>query len=280
MSQNNGENKRLEVKESKNEDIKEIEENQLENNSHQGAFDLTLKSDKTEHKIIENGSDTELEDEATNEQKRLKLTKTPFGWRRLIVPTVNNQGTYTETEIDKMHETLPSPEFNERKSAYQDRAINLLKTGVMPLCPPGRRNWDSSGTFETEINGKQFSWPPKGFTLMSPDRKLLAWEQAALFLENETAGILPNNVSRSYLLDKYNFLALPGTAKYQKEESETAVTRARFYTYQMVREIGSGRVPSKAEEDQIQTLESVKKAQSKPFFDLEKIEIPLRLVIN
>jgi hypothetical protein len=33
----------------------------------------------------------------------------------------------------------------------------------------------------------------------------MTWEQAAMFLEKETAGGVPNNISRSYFFDKYNF---------------------------------------------------------------------------
>lgn len=46
---------------------------------------------------------------------------------------------------------------------------------------------------------------------MDPDRKLLAGEFAALTLENLNKSL--TILDRRDLLDKYNFLALPGTKK-------------------------------------------------------------------
>jgi hypothetical protein len=65
-------------------------------------------------------------------------------------------------------------------------------------------------------------------------------------------------MSRSFLLDKYNFLALPGSGKVKREENKKGVARARFYLYQMLSQIANGKNPSEAEKSHIITLELVK----------------------
>ena len=148
---------------------------------------------------------------------------------------------------------------------------------MMPFCPPGRRNWEAPNVFTISINGFKLSWPPVSWQKMTPDRKLLAWEHAAMSLEEACETTVSHSTSRAYLLDKYNFLALPESAKHRKEESEVASSRARFYVYQVLREVATGRQPSKAEELQIISLEKQRNFTDDFRFKLRSIPVPLRL---
>ena len=98
----------------------------------------------------------------------------------------------------------------------------------MPLCPPARRNWDREVTLNR--GAVTLTWPPRGWTQMTPDQKLLNWEFAAM--QFEVHGQSGSVITRGELLDKYNFLALPGT-KFPPYESP--LRKARYYNYETLR---------------------------------------------
>jgi hypothetical protein len=44
-----------------------------------------------------------------------------------------------------------------------ETAIDILKKGAMPLCPPARRQWGPNTLEEINLgNGQVVQWPPKG----------------------------------------------------------------------------------------------------------------------
>jgi hypothetical protein len=112
---------------------------------------------------------------------------------------------------------------------------------------------------------------------MTPDRKLFAWEYAAMTLEKETEGLVDPGMSRAYRLDNFNNLALPGSAKHVKKREEIGASRTRFYCYQTVREIASGKQVTTALENHIKFLRDIKKASEDFKLKLRGIDTPLRL---
>jgi hypothetical protein len=182
--------------------------------------------------------------------------------------TMNEKGSKIKTQIAK--EVL-----TEKDREMQKIAIDLLTTGVMPICPPGRRDWGQNTQYNLpEIN---FSWPPLNWQKMTPDRKLFAWEYAAMTLEKETEGSVDPEMSRAYLLDKFNYLALPGSAKHVKEREEIGASRTRFYCYQTVREIACGKQVTTALENHIKFLRDIRKTSEDFKLKLRSIDAPLRL---
>ncbi|KAJ8308634.1 hypothetical protein KUTeg_013508 [Tegillarca granosa] len=81
---------------------------------------------------------------------------------------------------------------------------------------------------------------------MDADRKLLAWEFASMTIENSKCSdsMIVNN--RVDLLDKYNFLALPGTRKIRKskQNGNNLMDKSRIYTYQTIRNIALSSKPN------------------------------------
>ena len=81
-----------------------------------------------------------------------------------------------------------------------------------------------------------FTWPRAGWQAMDPERKLLAVEFAAMSIEFKLTGSFPM-LTRGILLDIYNFLILPGSAKIKRNESESRQHKSRIYNHQELRRI-------------------------------------------
>jgi hypothetical protein len=185
----------------------------------------------------------------------------------------NNEENNTEVDLESKENDSGS-DGND----FCKKASDLLKVGVMPLVPPGRRDWKGDNEFHIHLNGCDFTWPPQQWQQMTHDRRLMAWKHTAFQLEYLQNGVLSPTMSRSFLLDKYNFLALPGSGKVKREENEKGAARARFYLYQMLSEIANRKNPSEAEKSQIITLELVKNTGELQK-QLSLLEKPLRLVV-
>jgi len=124
------------------------------------------------------------------------------------------------------------------KKDLQQKAIEILTVGAMPLCPPARRNWTRRNTLDLDVGGTTIQWPPKDFETMTPDQKLLSWEYMAMRIEEQGQGKFPTK-PRQLLLDTYNFLALPGTRK-SSDNQDRATRKIRYYNYQLVRQVAKG----------------------------------------
>ena len=102
----------------------------------------------------------------------------------------------------------PTPERVVTTSpSIQDRARKILSRGAMPLVPPARREWKRREV-PIVVNGKNITWPPKGWNGYSPDQKFSMWEHTAMSIELELVG---TPLERDSLMAKYYFLGLPGS---------------------------------------------------------------------
>jgi len=110
------------------------------------------------------------------------------------------------------------------------RAFKLLIRGVMPICPPARRDWGNSGSITFAKGAFNLVWPPPNWRQLSADQRLLAHEHAAIMLEQSNEGVFPI-LSRRTLLDKYNFLSLNGANKTQEEENQGDKIDAKIRQY-------------------------------------------------
>lgn len=120
------------------------------------------------------------------------------------------------------------------------RATKLLKMGGMPHWQPARRSWDQEEAISFAEGETTVFWPPKGWKTLSADQKLLQWEFTAMSIL-KARGEDTAAAERTEVLDKFNFLALPGTAahKVSKHCSGYMVTKSRFYTYETLRKIAT-----------------------------------------
>ena len=145
---------------------------------------------------------------------------------------------------------------------------DVLRRGAMPLFPPARRNWGNS--IKLPVSGdKTLTWPPDGWTEFTPDQKLMAWEYAAMHLEF-TSSVMKMDHTRGDLLDKYNFLALPGS---NVPAIKTPLRKARYYIYESLR---AG--PSTALFGQIKAAVAVRDTSVDHLLDiLDKNGVPVRL---
>ena len=165
------------------------------------------------------------------------------------------------------------------EKSIQDRARELLKYGAMPFCAPARRDWTKGGLLSLEIDGKTLSWPPLDWQKLSADQRLLAVEFVAMSIEFQATGTFCD-ISRHNLLDKYNFLVLPGSAKLRIAKEEKIDHKTRFYNYQKLRRIANSLSHSKEEESWLNIFEKAKMDKSNADRLIEAIEvlhIPLRL---
>ena len=94
------------------------------------------------------------------------------------------------------------------------RATKLLKLGGMPQWQPACRAWDVEEDVSFVEEELTIFWPPKKWSTLDPQQKLLQWEFAAMQIM-KARGENYVSVSQTDLLDRFNFLALPGTAAHK-----------------------------------------------------------------
>ena len=113
---------------------------------------------------------------------------------------------------------------------------------------------------------------------MNADQKLLAVEFAANSIEFQTTRSFPK-LSRGTLLDKYNFLVLPGTAKIRRNEQNRVSHKTKFCTYQELRRIA---LTGTVSPEDVEFVDFYNKGKTGGMTDklvegIEKLKIPLRL---
>ncbi|KAH3816040.1 hypothetical protein DPMN_144582 [Dreissena polymorpha] len=122
-------------------------------------------------------------------------------------------------------------------SAIKDSAMALLCSGGMPLFPPGRHDWTLATPVALPVTGPLSTWPPADWQQMSPEDKLMAWEATAY-----TLGVSFNfPVSRNYLLDAFQCLALPGSRNLSINSHEAQM---RHFNYMALRNIAVEKTPN------------------------------------
>ena len=87
------------------------------------------------------------------------------------------------------------------------------------------------------LSGRRTSlkWPPRGWRTFTADRKLQVFEYASAMLDADMSGFPTTN--RADILDKFNFLALPRSAR----PAATSRTGMRLGNYQQLRAIAMGK---------------------------------------
>lgn len=233
--------------------------------------ETTEREVNTETNITKEDPKESTQREVTNKENKRMYVKV----HEETPPSENVENQVTK---DKPKETTnePAAHINTENMAYREKAVDLLKTGAMPMVPPGRREWKEGAAFHIHLHGCDFTWPPQDWEKMSSDRRLMAWEHTAFQIEYLRQGSLSPTLSRSFLLDKYNFLALPGSGKVKRENSEKGSAKSRFYLYQVLKEVANSKEPSEAEKSQIDSLLMIRK-DDELNRQLRSLEIPLRL---
>lgn len=190
------------------------------------------------------------------------------------VPVVH----FSSPPVSQPTKFTPDPPAIPTGSIVQ-RAKSLLGHGCMPLLPPARRQWTREGMVTLTSGQVTIAWPPKGFQLMSKDRKLLEFEFAALSLKrSKDTG---SDFDRARLLDEFNFLALPGSLDLSPQKANNPPAKSRFYLYQMVRSVARGLSNSSSDQEVISFLEAAEGKRNKCWDSLineiDRIDVPLRL---
>ena len=150
-------------------------------------------------------------------------------------PTLPTYSACKPTEAANIPDILVRP----RGSDLSERAKELVMKGCLPLFPPARRDWDRKQVILTAGDLK-ISWPPHGWRDLTPDRRLLSWEFTALTLQQSMDPDLSVIIERTDLLDKFNFLALPGTVEKVIRKSDQVKRKTRYYIYEQLKQIANG----------------------------------------
>ena len=103
---------------------------------------------------------------------------------KLIVRSLNNEFTATPT-IGPFAENKEATTTVAPVRSVQKRADGILKYGLMPLCVPVRRDWNTDGILQLDIGTSSLLWPPTGWK-MSPNRRLVTIEYVANSIDHQT----------------------------------------------------------------------------------------------
>ena len=146
---------------------------------------------------------------------------------------VDNQAESPIRQIHRMPTTSSSNTTTIANSTMNGdnttkQAKDILTMGCMPAVPPSRREWAET-IVNFSIGDAQIKWPPKDWREMNSDKQLHAWEFVSTQLEFLLTGSFPT-MECIDLLDKYNFLAVPGTKEQKLRD------KARYYNYECIRE--------------------------------------------
>ena len=140
-------------------------------------------------------------------------------------------GNLRRVSFENQYEDISDEELG---TTMKSRAKQLLTMGCMPLFPPARREWKNGQIKLTD----SIVWPPNNHEQLTPDQKLLVLEHTGMTLEMMAS---PSNIPhRSALLEKFNFLALPGTSLIVPSETDKVATKGRFYNHETLRQIALG----------------------------------------
>ena len=161
------------------------------------------------------------------------------------------------------------------QKTLQERARDLLATGVMPLLPPARREWVGVEPIELHQPDRLASTQ---FEQYSADEKLTAWSYTAMALEFNRG--VPLVYNETDLLDRYAFLGLPGTRVPTTDKTNS--TRLRLENYNILRDIVQGKLKEKDACQWIEVFEAAQLgADESTLHIVKKIRhVPLRLSVD
>ena len=104
----------------------------------------------------------------------------------------------------------------------------------MPLLPPARREWTGVEPVKLATRGTTaITWSPKNWSAFSDDQKLTAWTFTSMSLEFGRGVALITD--HGELLDRYAFLALPGTVVTEPDRNLAA--KIRLANYNILKDI-------------------------------------------
>ena len=109
---------------------------------------------------------------------------------------------------------IQPPQLPPPPKMPQQQVRDLLSWGGMPLVPPARRNWDQDEVVTLQCRQTSLKWLPHGWRTFTAERKLQCFEHASALLDFDLSGFPIS--SKKDLLDRNNFLALPGSAPRQQ----------------------------------------------------------------
>ena len=159
------------------------------------------------------------------------------------------------------------------------RAVNLMRRGCFPLFQPARREWGEDDKVELKAGEVSLTWPPQGWKELSGDLKLLQWEMAAYKLAEATRPVQVLQMPGSELLDRFNFLALPGTSCHHVPRAHKETAKARYHIYERLREMANGESTEDSDIKWLQILECgamMRDTSEDALLDLLE-SVPLRL---
>lgn len=184
-------------------------------------------------------------------------------------------------------ETVFEPPSKRRRMSdisslpINQRAKNLIQKGCFPLFQPARREWTEGQKLKLTAGTVTLDWPPQGWKELSGDLKLLQWEIAAYKLSEATRDAATTvNMPRTELLDRFNFLALPGTSCHHIPRVHKEEAKARLMAYEKLRRMANGDKASEVEVRWLQILEcgAMMRDTTEDAILCQMEDIPLRLV--
>lgn len=175
---------------------------------------------------------TAFEDLSAKISARLQISETFIDHIKILKPEAGRLPVPFPTCSSKPAVTKVTP-ATPRDQPLQ-HARQLLGWGIMPLIPPSRRNWDTDEAVTLCGRTNSIKWPPRGWRTFTAERRLQVFEFAAGLLDADMSGfpVTP----KSDILDKYNFLGLPGSLA----SSPSAKSAMRYANYNQLRAIALG----------------------------------------
>jgi hypothetical protein len=190
----------------------------------------------------------------------------------------NSVDTRQEKSTDSTYPTIQD-DNTTTGSTTKERAERLLRTGVMPMIPPARREWRTI-TASIEIGTpRSIVWPPENWEEMSADDRLTAWQFVAMSLEYKLG--VKSVTNKSDLLDKYAMLALPGTSLDMISHTN-GISQARLLNFNILKGIYMGNLKEAEANVWLATLEAATTVSSKDTEGLLEVikDVPLRLTLE
>ncbi len=193
---------------------------------------------------------------------------------RMVAQIQTSEGPVTPTQ--KVADQVPAL---TAVRTIRERADLLLQTGVMPMLPPGHRNWTGIQPIALCDAPTTVTWPPEGWETFTAEEKLTAWEFAAMALEYQRGVAVVCDIAE--LLDKYAFLCLPGTAVEKSTPREDK--QLRFKNFVFVKNIYLGKVRDTEARKWLDVYEAARTGcdRSAEEFGIQKLDhVPLRLTAD
>lgn len=237
--------------------------------------DLTLQPPATIYQATP--CHNEVQPESTTPPQKLESEVTVVGYIVSNDPDAQMEDSMEIRKIEHPGQEILIATPNGQRKSIQDRAEDLLRTGVMPLLPPARREWEGVEPVELISSKCRITWPPLQWKELTPEERLTAWMSTAMALEFHRGVTMITN--RTRLLDRYSMLTLSGTIVEKGEHNDE--TPVRLLNYNILKNIYLGRINGAEAESWLYVLEAARQGADKSaeHFGLQKINhVPLRLV--